>query len=93
MIPAERLRALRNDVPVFTVIFQLGIPTKMRQARLTFRCPACGLFSTATTTKTNLAHCFSCRRSFNTIDIVMAERSATFLEAVEYVECLFGYRP
>lgn len=90
MIPADRLRALRNNVPVLTVIFHLGIPTKMRQARVTFRCPVCGQFRTATSNVTNLARCFLCRRNFNAIDLVMAERGATFLEAVDYVESLLG---
>jgi hypothetical protein len=90
MIPADRLRALRNNAPVLSIIFHLGIPTKMRQARVTFRCPLCGQFRTATSEVTNLARCFLCQQNFNPIDLVMAERAATFLEAVNYVEDFLG---
>lgn len=88
LIPAESLRALRNDVPVLAVISELRIPLKMRGRRQTFRCPGCARFHTATNPRTNLAHCFSCERNFNPIDIVMAERRGTFLEAVRYLQNL-----
>lgn len=90
MISADRLRGLRNHVPILTVIFRLGIPIQMRQARVTFRCPVCGQFCTVTNGVTSLARCFLCQRNFNPIDLVMAERSATFLEAVDFVEELLG---
>lgn len=86
LIPAERLRALRNDVPVLAVISELGIAKKMRGQRLTFRCPECGRFHTATKPETNLARCFSCERNFNPIDLVMAEQDYSFLQAVRYLE-------
>lgn len=86
LIPAERLRALRNDVPVLAVISQLAIAKKMRGRRLAFRCPACGRFHTATQPRTNLARCFACERNFNPIDLVMAERGWSFLQAVTYLE-------
>lgn len=86
LIAAERLRALRNDVPVLAVLSQLGIARKMRGRRLSFRCPACGRFHTATKPSTNLAHCFACERNFNPIDLVMAERGWSFLQAVRYLE-------
>jgi DNA primase len=85
LIPADRLRALRNDVPVLAVISDLEIPTKRRGARLTFRCPECRGFNTATHPRTNLARCFSCQRNFNPIEVVMAERGTSFLEAVDYL--------
>jgi hypothetical protein len=85
MIPPDRLRALRNNLPVSALIRQLGIPTKPRGARSAFRCPACGGFRTATNPPTNLARCFACQRNFNTIELAMAERALTFLEAVDLV--------
>lgn len=85
LIPADRLRALRNDVPVHAVITDLQIPTKRRGTRRTFRCPECRGFHTATHPRTNLARCFSCQRNFNPIEIVMAERGTSFLEAVDYL--------
>lgn len=88
MIPADQLRTLRNDVPVADVIYHLRIPTKMRGRRETFRCPRCGGFHTATNLRTNLARCFRCERNFNPIDLVMAERNSSFLEAVKYIKAL-----
>lgn len=84
-IPAEHLRALRNDLPILAVIERLRIPTKKRGTRLTWRCPQCGRFHTATNLRTNLARCFSCKRNFNPIDLAMAENGSSFLEAVEYL--------
>jgi transposase-like protein len=90
MIPPDRLRALRNNVSVLAVIQHLGIPTKARGARPAFRCPVCGGFHTATNPLTNLARCFACQRNFNTLELVMAERACTFLEAVDLVGRLLG---
>lgn len=88
LIPAEHLRALRNDLPILAVIEHLRIPTKKRGTRLTWRCPQCARFHTATNPRTNLARCFSCKRNFNPIDLVMAERGSSFLETVEYLSHL-----
>ncbi len=90
LIPAEHLRALRNNVAIVEVISDLGIATKMRGARLTFRCPECGGFTSATNHRTNLARCFRCQRNFNPIELVMAERDWSFPEAVKYLERLLG---
>jgi len=88
-IPPEHLRALRNDLDVEDVIRALDVPIELRGRRLRFRCPACGEYHTATSRHRNLARCFTCRRSFNPIDFVMAERQCTFLEAVDYLEALW----
>ena len=87
-IPAERLSALRNNVPVLAVVSELQIPTKMRGRRRTFRCPKCGSFQTAANARTNLTRCFRCRVNFNPIDLVVAERRVSFLEAVRFLESL-----
>jgi hypothetical protein len=80
------LRRLRNEVDILSVISGLDIETKKRGARITFRCPGCGVFHTATKLQTNLARCFRCARNFNPIDLVMAERGSTFLDAVNYLK-------
>lgn len=85
-ISKDRLRALRNEVDVGVVISKLRIPTRLRGRRLTFRCPLCRRFHTAVSSRADLARCFPCARSFNPIDLVMAERGAVFLEAVRYLE-------
>ena len=87
-ILADHLRILRNRVPVLAVIEDLHIPTQTRGSRLTFRCPDCGCFHTATNPRSNLGRCFRCERNFNPIDLVMAERNSRFLEAVAHVETL-----
>ena len=89
-IPAEHLYSLRNHVHIIDVIQTLQIPADRRGSRVTFRCPDCARSHTAVIPEKNLAHCFPCRRSFNTIDLVMAERGCTFLQAVELLECHLG---
>jgi DNA primase len=91
MLPPQYLRTLRNDASVFALIFELRIPTRMRGSRLTFRCPQCGSFHTAVNHRTNLARCFGCKHNFNPIDLVMAERKMSFLEAVKYLEGVFSF--
>jgi transposase InsO family protein len=86
----EDLRKLRNDVDIVTVLSHLEIPTKKRGARLSFRCPSCSGFPTATNSATNLARCFRCQRNFNPIDLVMEERGCAFLEAVDYLKSLLS---
>ena len=87
-ISEERLTAIRNDIDVRLVISNLRIPTSLRGRRVTFRCPRCGRFHTAVNPRANLARCFRCARSFNPIDLVMAERGLRFLETVRYLEDL-----
>ncbi len=89
-IPAEHLCSIRNDVDVADVIRTLEIPVDGRGSRVSFRCPDCARFHTAMSPDRNLAYCFPCRRCFNTIDLVIAERSCTFLQAVEFLDCLLG---
>ncbi len=89
-IPAGHLYSLRNDVDVADVIRTLEIPIDHRGSRVTFRCPDCAPFHTAISPDRNLEYCFPCGRSFNTIDLVRAQRGSTFLEAVELLECLLG---
>ena len=89
----HQLHAIRNDIDVTAVLSDLEIPTRNRGTRLTFRCPKCAEFHTATNNRTNLARCFRCQRNFNPIDLVMAERRSTFLEAVGYLQTRFQATP
>jgi len=86
----EHLRALRNDVAISSVIERLGIPTYQRGRRVSFRCPRCARLHSAIYPERNLARCYPCQESFNPIDLVMAERDSTFLEAIEYLESLLS---
>ena len=86
-IPSQHLRHLRNDIPINNVIqHYLEIPTKFREGFLRLLCPVCAEFNTAANPSTNLARCFTCSRNFNPIDIVMAVRKCSFLDAVEFIQ-------
>lgn len=86
-ISAQRLRRIRNDIPIDNVIqYQLDIPAKFREGFFRFVCPGCGEFNTATNPKTNLARCFTCSRNFNTIELVMLVKQIDFLQAVRLLE-------
>ena len=80
------LRTLRNQIPIATLIADfLYLPNKASEGYFRFLCPNCSEFNTATNQKTNLARCFSCKKNFNTIDIVMAVNHVCFKDAVEYL--------
>ncbi len=88
-IPQERLRLLRNKIPIDRLIENhLEIPFKRRDGYLRFLCPICEDFHTATNPQTNLARCFRCRENFNPIELVMTVGNLSFLDAVEYLERL-----
>lgn len=88
----ELLRSLRNDVTVQSVIAALSLPTAGRGVRLTLRCSGCSRFPTAAHAETNLVRCFRCGKSFNTIDLVVRERSCSFRQAVNFVAELLDSR-
>ena len=89
-IPPDLLHRLRNDAHILSVLELLGIPTERRGRRLKFRCPDCGHTDAAIIPDQNLGRCFHCERNFNPIDLVMAERGDTFLEAVDYLARFLG---
>lgn len=83
----ERLRRLRNDIPITKLISELlDIPSKFSEGYFRFLCPICSEFITATNPKTNLARCFLCEKNFNPIDMVMTVKKYNFKEAVEYLD-------
>ena len=75
MFSADRLRRVRNELPLRAVIAALdrdGPPSKVRNGRFVFLCPWCGEMLAAVNPRNNLAHCFGCERNFNTIDLMLA---------------------
>ena len=82
-IPRQTLFLLRNNIPIdFVITDVLSIPNKISEGFLRFLCPLCLEFNSATNPKTNLARCFSCKKNFNPIDLVMAEKDIPFKTAV-----------
>ena len=88
-ISAERLRRLRNEIPIRGVIERVvELPSKEIEGVFRFLCPRCNEFNTATNPKTNLARCFRCQQNFNAIDIVMTVERCSFVDAVRMLERL-----
>ena len=82
----QMLRTLRNDVEIDRLIADvLDWPSKIAEGQFRFLCPVCSEFNSATNPRTNLARCFGCERNFNPIDMVMAVRECTFVQAVQFL--------
>jgi DNA primase len=96
MILPERLRAIRNDLPMHITIARLGprAPlSKQIEGYFRFRCPACRELRATVNPRNNLAHCFCCGRNYNNIDLLIA-LGHDFLPAVELLEqWLRAYQP
>ena len=74
MISADLLRRLRNDLPMPVTIALLGRdgpPSKMSEGCFRFLCPHCGEMRATVNPRNNLAHCFTCEKNLNNIDLVM----------------------
>ena len=74
MVPADLLRRLRNDLPMPVVIAALGRdgpPSKMSEGYFRFLCPHCGDMRATVNPRNNLAHCFSCNKNLNNIDLLI----------------------
>ena len=86
---SEFLRHIRNNIDISLLIKKhLDLPSKHREGFFRFLCPICGEFNTATNPKTNLARCFSCRKNFNTIDLVMLTQNRSFKSSILYLQTL-----
>lgn len=88
MIPPELLRAIRNDLPMKLTIVRLrrhGPISKQSEGYFRFLCPGCEELRATVNPRNNLAHCFSCGRNFNNIDLMMTQ-GYDFLPAVEILE-------
>ena len=88
IITRDLLRAIRNDLPMKLTIVRLrehGPITKQVDGYFRFQCPACGELRATVNPKNNLAHCFSCGRNFNNIDLMLTQ-GYDFLPAVQILE-------
>jgi len=82
----NQLQKLRNDIPIDLLISEiLKQPSKISEGYFRFLCPNCGEFNSAVNPRTNLGRCFSCKKNFNPIDMVMSVKTYTFTQAVEYL--------
>ncbi len=73
MIDPELLRRIRNDLPMPTTIAALGAdgpPSKIAEGYYRFLCPHCGDMRATVNPRNNLAHCFSCKKNLNNIDLL-----------------------
>ena len=85
--PADFLRMLRNDIPIDEVIVDLlNLEVQKNRKTISFRCPLCYNFHTATNHKTNLARCFDCQKNFNPIDMVITVGNCGFVDAVKILK-------
>src|SRR5277367_2704115 len=74
MFAADLLRRLRNDLPMPVVIAALGDdgpPSKRSEGYYRFLCPHCGDLRATVNPRNNLAHCFSCQKNLNNIDLLI----------------------
>lgn len=88
-ISPQQLRYLRNEILIAHVIQNvLDIHAKYSEGFLRFLCPECGECNTAVNPNTNLARCFRCKINYNPIELVMAVRRCSFLDAVEILQSI-----
>ena len=75
MIPPNRLREIRNDLPMQATIHRLGRNgpiSKEIEGYFRFLCPDCDELRATVNPRNNLAHCFCCGRNWNNIDLLIA---------------------
>jgi DNA primase len=88
MITRELLRAIRNDLPMRLTIVRLGRYgpiAKHSDGYFRFQCPHCKELRATVNPKNNLAHCFSCHRNCNNIDL-MLNQGLDFLPAFDILK-------
>ena len=79
----EQLRHLRNDIKIIWVIETLlELPNKEVEGVYRFLCPECNEFQTGINPNTNLGRCFRCKKNWNPIELVMADKGLTFAQSV-----------
>jgi DNA primase len=74
MFASDLLRQLRNDLPMPVTIAALGRdgpPFKVSEGHYRFLCPHCGEMLATVNPRNNLAHCFSCQKNLNNIDLLL----------------------
>jgi hypothetical protein len=84
---SKELRFLRNRVPIDRVVETLfGTPKPNSNTKRLFACPICGASDTSVNAVHNLARCFSCRRNFNPIELVMHQLKIGFVDGVKWLQ-------
>src|ERR1700678_3581294 len=84
----DLLRRLRNDLPMPVTIAALGRegpPAKMSEGYFRFLCPHCGEMRATVNPRNNLAHCFTCKKNLNNIDL-LRQLDYDFTAAVALLE-------
>ncbi len=92
MISKDLLRRIRNDLPMPVTIAALGRqgpPSKISEGFFRFLCPHCGEMRATVNPRNNLAHCFSCKKNLNNIDL-LRQLDYEFLSAVAFLERLLN---
>ncbi len=83
----EELTFLRNRVPIDRVIEILpDLAGRNKNGQPSFVCPLCGALTTSINAAHNLARCFSCRRNFNPIELVMHHLKIGFVDSVKWLQ-------
>lgn len=85
---SKELYALRNFIPINTLIEKLEVAYRESDGYLRFQCPLCLGFHTAVKKETNLARCFNCQKNFNTIDLAMICGKQSFVDSVHFLKRL-----
>ena len=70
----DRLRRIRNDLPMPGTIAALGRdgpPSKWSEGHFRFLCPSCSEMQATVNPRNNLAHGVACRKNLNTIALLM----------------------
>lgn len=74
MITKDLLYAIRNELPMrltITRLGQFGPIAKQSDGYFRFQCPECKELRATVNPSNNLAHCFSCKKNYNNIDLMM----------------------
>ena len=88
MVSAELLRRIRNDLPMPVTVAALGRegpPCKISEGYFRFLCPGCGEMRATVNPRNNLAHCFTCQKNLNNIDLLLT-LDYDFLSAVTLLQ-------
>ena len=84
---AQQLHVLRNDIDIAVLMKNvLKMHFISGNDSLRFSCPICFGFNTNIHPKSNLARCFTCKKNFNPIEIVMAHSKKNFVDAVKFLD-------
>ncbi len=80
------LHDLRNKIPVRGLIEnELGVRCETESGVFRFECPLCASFHTSVMKTENLARCFGCETTFNTIDMVMETGKTGFRQSADFL--------